>query len=95
MDVGEITLFAKAMPKSICFRDWNGGKRIRYNLHYTCLSGIVDLVLYDVLGNQIRMIQNINDQEITINRENLPVGMYVYHIENQAGKVFSGKSLVQ
>lgn len=58
-------------------------------------AGTIDFVLYDVLGNQIRMIQNISDPQIIIDRGNLSAGMYVYHIENEAGKVFSGKLLVQ
>lgn len=58
-------------------------------------AGTVDLILYDVLGNQIRAIRDIRENQITIERGNLPTGMYVYHLENEAGKLFSGKILVQ
>jgi len=58
-------------------------------------SGAVDLILYDVLGNQIRAIRDIRDNQITIERGHLSAGMYVYHLENEAGKLFSGKILMQ
>jgi len=58
-------------------------------------TGTVDLVLYDVLGNQIRAIRGVNEAQIQVDRENLAAGMYVYRIENEAGNVFSGKLLVQ
>ncbi len=58
-------------------------------------TGTVDLILYDVLGNQIRAIRDIRDNQITIERENLPAGIYVYHLKNEAGKLFSGKILMQ
>jgi len=58
-------------------------------------TGVVNLTLYDVLGNPVRVMQNINDQQIVLNRDRLPAGMYVYRIESQKGEVFSGKLLIQ
>ena len=58
-------------------------------------TGAVDFLLYDVLGNQIRTMRDIRESQITVERGDLPVGMYVYHLENEAGKLFSGKILVQ
>jgi len=44
-------------------------------------AGTVDLILYDVLGNQIRAMRDIRENQITIERGNLAAGMYVYHLK--------------
>ena len=55
--------------------------------------------LHQILLNreeeEIRAIRDIRDQQITIERENLLARMYVYHLENEVGKLFSGKILTQ
>lgn len=52
------------------------------------------LELTDMSGKQVRLIENIDGNEITINRNNLPQGIYMYRLTGEE-KIASGKLVVQ
>lgn len=51
--------------------------------------------IYNVTGEEVQNINNINTNEIKINRENLPNGMYFYKISNDSEIIGTGKILIQ
>ncbi len=57
--------------------------------------GPVDVKVFDVLGNEVISQQNVVDNEVQLNRNNLPAGMYVYYLEDQAGNFHSGKIIME
>lgn len=57
--------------------------------------GAVDLKLFDLLGNEIRSMTNIREQQIQLDRGQLPAGMYVYFLEEETGNSHSGKIIVE
>ena len=54
------------------------------------------LQIYNLLGQEVKTIPIINQKEITINRDNLPDGMYFYKIiGNKNETVATGKMVIQ
>jgi len=41
---------------------------------------MIDFILYDVPDNQVRAIRGVRENQITIDRYNLPAGTYVYYL---------------
>ena len=52
------------------------------------------LVLYDVLGNQVRVMENITTNEITIEKGHLTPGVYFISLQRN-GKALRGKLMVE
>lgn len=57
--------------------------------------GEIDLTVYDMLGQPVRRMENVNNQLIRLDRGNLVGGMYLYRIEDREGRFISGKILVE
>ena len=57
-------------------------------------SGSFDFYLYDMLGRQVRTIEDFDHQEIILQKKNLSKGLYVFKIENKKGQTASGKIMV-
>ena len=57
--------------------------------------GKVDFNLFNLLGQPIRRIENIDDQSILLERGDLTSGMYLYRIEDKNGRFVSGKIMVE
>jgi hypothetical protein len=53
------------------------------------------LIIYDELGKEIKRIQNLNEKEIFIQKENLKAGMYFFIIEDWNGFEGEGKFVVE
>ena len=53
------------------------------------------LEIYDVLGNRVRVMENISGNNIIINREGLNDGIYFYHLINDNAIVATGKMSIQ
>ena len=60
-------------------------------LHISNVSGNVSLALYDVLGKEVKNITNIKNENIQINRDNLPDGIYFYQVRNNNNTIATGK----
>jgi len=53
------------------------------------------LVIYNVLGQTVKTINNINTNTINIDRDNVPGGMYIYTLVNNGAIISTGKLVVQ
>lgn len=53
--------------------------------------GSVNFRLYDAMGREVQSRQGITGSQFDISRGNLPKGMYVYRIEDETGKLKTGK----
>lgn len=53
------------------------------------------LEIYDMLGNKVRVMADLNGENITINREGLSSGMYFYNLINNNAIVATGKLSIQ
>ncbi|MCH8902444.1 MAG: T9SS type A sorting domain-containing protein [Bacteroidetes bacterium] len=51
--------------------------------------------LYDIHGREVRKIESIHSDRITITRENLRNGIYIYELIDKDGSVARGKFVVQ
>lgn len=60
-------------------------------LHISNVSGNVSLALYDVLGKEVKNIMNIKNENVQINRDNLPDGIYFYQVRNNDNTIATGK----
>ena len=57
---------------------------------------IISKQIYNLLGQEVKTIPGINQKEITINRDNLPAGMYFYKIiGNNNESIAVGKMVIQ
>ncbi len=52
------------------------------------------LTLYNVFGQQQLQITNLTGHEITLNRENLPAGLYILRVDDHHKTVASEKTLI-
>ena len=52
------------------------------------------LLIFNTLGQQVERIININDNEISINHENLSEGIYFIRLTQNSKIVFAGKVFV-
>jgi hypothetical protein len=53
-----------------------------------------ELFITDLLGKQVKVLP-VNEQEITINRDELESGVYFYSLKNENGKILNGKIIVE
>lgn len=53
------------------------------------------LEIYDVLGNKVRVMENLNGEDVILNREGLKDGMYFYSLVNEGEIIATGKLSVQ
>jgi hypothetical protein len=51
--------------------------------------------MYDMLGNKVRVMENISGSSFTLDREGLPVGMYLYTLTGDNAFIASGKLTVE
>jgi len=51
--------------------------------------------IYDILGKEIKTLQNLNGTEIIINREGMKSGMYFYDLIDSKGLIGRGKMIVE
>ena len=56
--------------------------------------GPVNFKLTDMLGKEVRQLSNFNHPYIQVERNNLPKGMYLFTVEDENGRSFSGKILM-
>jgi len=57
--------------------------------------GPINFRLVDMLGKEIQQLNGFRNKFIQINRNNLPSGMYLFTVENEAGQSFTGKILME
>jgi len=53
------------------------------------------LSIYNVLGKEVKTLQNLNGTEIIINREGMKSGMYFYNLIDSKGLIGRGKMIVE
>lgn len=53
------------------------------------------LSIYDILGKEVKRIENINGTEIIISREGLKSGMYFFMLNDKKGFIGNGKIIVE
>jgi hypothetical protein len=53
------------------------------------------LIIYDMLGKEIKRMENLNGTEITIQRDKMKSGMYFYSLSDKAGVIGNGKMVIQ
>jgi hypothetical protein len=58
------------------------------------LNGNVDVVMLDLLGREVKRMENIQSEKVTIQRGNLPDGLYLFRLENGDGVMAAGKVVV-
>jgi hypothetical protein len=54
----------------------------------------MSIVIYDALGKQVRVINNITSNEVRVNRDNLAEGLYMYELISDSKSVAKGKMMV-
>lgn len=57
------------------------------------LSGAT-LTLYNVFGQMVKQINNISGHSVTLNRDNLPTGVYLYRLMGNDNVISTGKLVV-
>jgi hypothetical protein len=53
------------------------------------------LEMYDVLGNKVRVITDLNGEDVILNRDGLSDGMYFYNLVNDGKVIANGKLSIQ
>jgi len=53
------------------------------------------LLLYNVFGQKVREMKGINGKHITVNRDNLPEGIYIYEVIEKQKRISNGKLMVE
>jgi uncharacterized repeat protein (TIGR01451 family) len=53
------------------------------------------LRIYDMLGKEIKQMENLSGKEIIIRRDNMKAGMYFFRIEDKRGFIGKGKMVVE
>jgi len=53
------------------------------------------LIVYDILGKEIKRMENLNGKEIIIQREGIPDGMSFYSLFDKSGLLGNGKLVVE
>jgi len=55
----------------------------------------LQVVLYDVLGKEVKRIEGITTNEVQVHRENLLAGIYYYQLNSEASLIKTGKLVVE
>ncbi len=58
------------------------------------LSSAVDFTLYDMMGREVTSKTGITENQITVNRDGLPKGIYIFRIEDNDLNQKSGKIII-
>lgn len=58
-------------------------------------EGVVTIILYDMLGKEVKRLNDITSQHVEIERGNLATGTYLYQIRNNDIVIYEGKIVVQ
>jgi trimeric autotransporter adhesin len=53
------------------------------------------LIIYDILGNEVKRIPYLNGKEINIARDGMQCGMYFYYLTDSRGFIGRGKMIVE
>lgn len=61
----------------------------------TGMSESVTLCVFDQLGREVKRVEGITNGTHEFNREGLSSGFYYYFLQNEAGRVVSGKIVIQ
>ncbi len=56
---------------------------------------LYDCILYDLLGKKVRTINNINSTKFMIDKEGLPMGTYIFRLQNKNGIMATGKLIIE
>jgi len=54
-----------------------------------------DCILYDFLGKKVKTINNINSTKFMIHKEGLPMGSYIFRLQNKHGIMATGKLIIE
>lgn len=54
-----------------------------------------DCILYDFLGKKVKTINNINSTKFMIDKEGLPMGTYIFRLQNKHGIMATGKLIIE
>lgn len=58
-------------------------------------SEAYSVAIYNLNGQLIRNYQNVNTRKLLIQKNNMPTGMYTYHLITSDGAITSGKFMVK
>ncbi|MCX6258734.1 MAG: YCF48-related protein [Bacteroidia bacterium] len=53
------------------------------------------LIIYDIIGREIKSMQNLEGTKITLTREDMQSGMYLYSLSDAKGLIGTGKMVVE
>ncbi|MBA3971096.1 MAG: T9SS type A sorting domain-containing protein [Bacteroidetes bacterium] len=65
------------------------------NINKSIVLSNARFVIYDILGKEIRTIADITSHELTIDRNNIADGMYVYKLFNRGEVIGTGKLIIK
>jgi hypothetical protein len=54
----------------------------------------LELIIYDMLGNRVRLVENITSNKIVIKKGNLTPGVYIIELKG-ASKIFRDRIMVE
>ena len=55
----------------------------------------ISFAVYDLLGREVKKIKDIDKEQTTITRDNLPSGLYIYKIYSKKRIIYTGKLSIQ
>lgn len=58
-------------------------------------NDLYDCILYDFLGKKVKTINKINSTKFMIDKEGLPMGTYIFRLQNKHGIMATGKLLIE
>jgi hypothetical protein len=53
------------------------------------------LIIFDLKGSEVSRVNCINEKTITLGRQNLPAGVYLFEIHGAKAKVGMGKLIIR
>jgi len=51
-------------------------------------------MIYDFLGKKVKTINNIISSKFMIDKEGLPIGSYIFQLQNKSGIIATGKLII-
>ncbi|HHZ65595.1 MAG TPA: T9SS type A sorting domain-containing protein [Flavobacteriales bacterium] len=58
-------------------------------------DGERELIIFDLKGSEVSRVNCINEKTITLGRQNLPAGVYLFEIHSAKAKVGMGKLIIR
>ncbi len=55
----------------------------------------ISFAIYNLLGREVKIVKSIENQQVTITRDNLPSGLYIYKIYSKKRIIYTGKLSIQ